>query len=193
MQGAEFRPTMPCFFSAVRQVARTWLEAMKSLEQLTTSTSWRGGGDSGSWGKINTDHPKHRDHSPLTCWSRQPRPPRGSTPCSGWLLSRRPRSAAPSRPVPQQPEVWAFTHPQVALLCSASYPQGPDVDQASHPPGDQGQTVGAEGQRSHWGDVALQLEDAQRSVWRGLGRLETSDGSFSKAASLGRVSTSPTG
>lgn len=42
MQGATLRPTMPCFFSAVRQVASTWLDAMKSLEQLTTSTSWRG-------------------------------------------------------------------------------------------------------------------------------------------------------
>lgn len=42
MQGAMLRPTMPCFFSAVRQVASTWLDAMKSLEQLTTSTSWRG-------------------------------------------------------------------------------------------------------------------------------------------------------
>lgn len=41
MQGAAFRPTMPCFFSAVRQVASTWLEAVKSLEQPTTSTSWR--------------------------------------------------------------------------------------------------------------------------------------------------------
>lgn len=42
MQGAMLRPTMPCFFRAVRQVESTWLDAMKSLEQLTTSTSWRG-------------------------------------------------------------------------------------------------------------------------------------------------------
>lgn len=45
MQGAMLRPTMPCFFSAERQVASTWLDAMKSLEQLTTRTSWRGDSD----------------------------------------------------------------------------------------------------------------------------------------------------
>ena len=49
MQGATLRPTTPCLFSAARQVARTWLDARKSLEQLTTSTSCRGERESRRW------------------------------------------------------------------------------------------------------------------------------------------------
>lgn len=41
MQGAMLRPATPCLFSAERQVANTWLEAINSLEQFTTSTSWK--------------------------------------------------------------------------------------------------------------------------------------------------------
>lgn len=40
MQGAMFNPTTPCFFRAVRQVANTWLDAMNSVEQFTTRTSY---------------------------------------------------------------------------------------------------------------------------------------------------------
>ena len=41
IQGAMWRPTTPCLLMALRHVASTWLEAMNSGEQFTTSTSWR--------------------------------------------------------------------------------------------------------------------------------------------------------
>lgn len=103
MHGAMLRPTTPCFFRAVRQVASTWLDAKNSLEQFTTSTSCMSGirtrYNGAGQRKIKASVRQKTDTLPWTCWSTLPRQHLESKQCSGLLQTRRRQSGVLIHPL----------------------------------------------------------------------------------------------
>lgn len=141
---------------------------------LRTNTIIQNDGDNGvKW-----------DNLPLTCWSRRPRPHLRPRQCSGQPLTQLPRSGVLSHPVGNghththtsvikchvffpstyfQSSVCVLTvfayelcaFISICVYMYVSYPQGPDVHEASHSSRCQGQTIRTESQCSYWSDVAL--------------------------------------